>query len=301
MTTTMANNPPLRLPKSILKKPTYPTNSPSTPKEVRDREVALYHAHLIQQRKDLELEILSSIETLIDFPIASPPTYTSASPSQQDSRAFKRHLLTFQPSDYDSLIEERNIDKKCGYALCPNPKPKDSGGVWRVLNKTGKAKDFKIVPKEEFEKWCSDECAKRALYVRVQLDECPAWERSVLGGDVQLLDEPKSVEGGEMMEGVQNLSIRDRTADEESRKINDLALERGDKGSVVKVDIDVTDKQINRPAEPPSLEVTKMSGELENLHLAVEGYKSDFDHKKAIGKKEEDQDMDWGESIVSAR
>ena len=296
----MANNPPLRLPKSILKKPIYPTNSPQTPKDVRDREIALYHAHLIQQRKDLELEILTSIETLIDFPTCSPPTYTSSSPSHEDAKAFKRHLLTFQPSDYDSLIEERNIDKKCGYTLCPNPKPKDNGGIWRVLNKTGKAKDFRILPKEEVEKWCSDECAKRALYVRVQLDECPAWERSRLGGEVQLLDEPRTVEG-EMMEGVQNLSIESRDVDEEIRKTNDLALERGEKGATIKVDVDVKEKQVNRPAEPPSLEVTKMSGQLENLHLAIEGYKSDFDHKKAIGKKGEDQDMDWGEDIVGTR
>lgn len=294
----MANAHPLRTPKSILKKPTYPTNNPQTPKEVRDREIALYHAHLIQQRKDLELEIITSIEALIDFPTSPSPQYTASSPSQADAKVFKAHLLTFQPSDYDSLIEERNIDKKCGYALCPNPRPVDNGGVYRILNKTGKAKDFRIVPKEELEKWCSDECAKRALYVRVQLDECPAWERSVLGGEVQLLDEPKSAEG-EIMEGVQNLRLQDRTLDEESKKINDLALERGDKGSAVKVDVDVREKQVQRPVEPPSLEVTKMSGQLENLHLAVEGYKSDFDHKKAIGKKEEDQDMDWGESLVS--
>ncbi len=52
-------------PKSILKKTPYPATSSS--KEARDREVALYHANLIQQRKDIELEILLSLETLIDY------------------------------------------------------------------------------------------------------------------------------------------------------------------------------------------------------------------------------------------
>lgn len=296
----MANNPPPRTPKSILKKPTYPTNNPQTSKEVRDREVALYHANLIQQRKDLELEIITSIELLIDYPISRPPQFTASSPSQSDTKAFKARLLTFQPSDYDSLIEERNIDKRCGYTLCPNPQPADDGGgIWRILNKTGKAKDFKIVPKAETLKWCSEACAKRAMYVRVQLDETPAWERSVLGGDVQLLDEPKNEEG-QLVEGVQNLRLQNGTANEESRMINELALERGDKGGTIKVNVDVHDKQIRRPVEPPSLTVDNVSGQLQDLHLAVEGYKSGFDHQKAITKKEEDQEMDWGESIVAS-
>lgn len=291
----MANTSPAT-PKSILKKPTYPSNDPQTPKEVRDRELALYHATLIQQRKDVELQIILSIEALIDFPL-SPPPFSASSPSPSDAQAFKEHIRTFQPSDYDSLIEERNIDKRCGYTLCPNPRPVDTGGgIYRLLNKTGKAKDFKIVQKAELEKWCSEACAKRALYVKVQLDECPAWERQIAGGDVQLLDEPKGEEG-EIMEGVQKLQLGGRDAEEEVKNVKDLALERGDRGDAVKVDVEIQEKQVQRPAEPPSLAATDLSGQLEDLHLAVEGYRSAFDHRKGVPKPEEDkedQDMDWG-------
>ncbi len=54
-------------PKSILKKSPYPA-TPSS-KEHRDREVALYHATILQQRKVIELEILMATETIIDYPL----------------------------------------------------------------------------------------------------------------------------------------------------------------------------------------------------------------------------------------
>src|SRR4051794_2183759 len=174
-------------PKSILKKPIYPAAKVSS-KEDRDREVALYHANLLQHRKDIELEILLSTETLIDYPLATAP-FNASNPSAADALQFKILLRHFQPSDYDALILERNINDHCGYTLCPNPKATDgAAGKYRLIGKYGKAKDFKVVEKAEVEKWCSEACAKRALYVRVQLSESPAWERENYGSDVDLLD-----------------------------------------------------------------------------------------------------------------
>src|SRR6266536_6078284 len=217
-------------PKSILKKTPYPATSSS--KEARDREVALYHANLIQQRKDIELEILLSLETLIDYPLAKFP-YDASNPSPSDAKSFKNLLRLFQPSDYDALILERNINDHCGYILCSNTRLKESaGGRYRILGMSGKGKDFRVVETAELEKWCSDACAKRALYVRVQLSESPAWERGAVetGVNIDLLDEPK-LEGG-VAERLQKLDL----GGDEGKKQDaaDLALERGDKGLAAK-------------------------------------------------------------------
>ncbi len=40
------------------------------------------------------------------------------------------------------------------------------------------SRNRKVVPREKLEMWCSDQCAERALYLRVQLAEEPVlWER----------------------------------------------------------------------------------------------------------------------------
>lgn len=273
----MATNTPL---KSILKKANYPATSATASKEARDRETALFHANLIQQRKDIELEIVLSIEQLIEFPLATAP-HDAANPAPADASAFKKHLRNFQPSDYESLIEERNIDKKCGYTLCANPRPVETGGGFRLIG-TNNVKDFRVVPKKELERWCSPACAKRALYVKVQLNESPAWERQSQQADVDLLDEPKS-EDGSITSGLQNLQLSEH--DILHQNAADLALERGDIGRAAihgKVKVDIQEKQVSDNAEPPSLGPQELSDQLRSLHLAVEGYKSNFDPDKAI-------------------
>jgi hypothetical protein len=283
-------------PKSILKKASYPA-TPSS-KEDRDREVALYHANLIQQRKDIELNILLSTETLIDYPLAKSP-YDASNPSPSDAREFKHLLRPFQPSDYDELIQERNINEKCGYTLCPNPRLKDnSGGKYRILGTNGKAKDFRVVEKEELEKWCSEACAKRALYVRVQLSENPAWEREAAGStvNIDLLDEPKSVDGA-IVEGLENMSL-DGSKDKK-QVATDLALERGDKGPAAKnglVDVKIQEKDVQRPAQAPSL--NDLSGRLDMMHLTLEGHTPEFGSRRQRRHSEElededDPDTDW--------
>jgi hypothetical protein len=53
-----------------------------------------------------------------------------------------------------------------------------------------------IVPREKLEMWCSDECAERALYIRVQLAEEPVWERradDIRGKNLLLLEEGRAM------------------------------------------------------------------------------------------------------------
>ncbi|KAL3419742.1 RNA polymerase II subunit B1 CTD phosphatase RPAP2 [Phlyctema vagabunda] len=282
-----------KAPKSILKKSTYPYPANASSKEERDREVALYHANLIQERKDIELNILLSTETLIDHPVQRSPRYDAANPAVSDAQSFKSHIEFFQPSDYDAMIVERNINESCGYALCPKPRLKDGhGGKYRLIGNTGRAKNFKILEKEELEKWCSEACAKRALYVRVQLSETPAWERSArFNTDIELLDEPKS-ELDHAAEGLAKMDLSGADTQENRQDAANLALERGDRGFAAKqglVGVTIQEKTVHRPAEPPSLSENDLNGRLENMHLTLEGHTIRFGSDKS---KQSDGDLD---------
>jgi hypothetical protein len=294
----MATAKPL---KSILKKTSYPATTAAKPD--RDREVALYHANLIQERKDVELTILLSTETLIDYPLAKSP-YNASNPSPSDAKTFKDLLRPFQPSDYNALILERNINDHCGYTLCPNPRVKDgAAGTYRLIGTNGKAKDFRVVEKGEVEKWCSEACAKRALYVQVQLSESPAWERTAeeYGVKIDLLDEPKS-EGAAVVEGIEKLKLSE--VQDKKQGAANLALERGDTGFAAKnglVDVKIQEKDVQRPAAAPSLDDEDLSGKLDTLHLTLEGHTSSFGsrrerrhHEELAGVEgENDEDTDW--------
>lgn len=291
-------------PKSILKKTT--AADESSTKAERDMETALYHANLIQHRKDLEYQIVLSIERMIDFP--KIPGHSAENPSPEDIKEFKSLLRPFQPSDYDALIEERNINEHCGYTLCPKPRVKKGGsGKFRVLGHNGK--DFRIVPKGDLDKWCSDECGKRALYVRVQLSERPAWERAVQAAVIELLDEPKTEEEKKqalLLEDMNKLQLGENERREKG--MTDLALERGDKGVLAAnglVGVTIQEKEITKPVEPPTLDVDDLDGRLSEMHLKLEGHTPHFSENRRLGRhhdyfdnsqdgqSDDDTGMDW--------
>lgn len=247
------------------------------------------------------------METLIDYPLSGAP-YSPSNPSPTDARTFKTLLRPFQPSDYDALIVERNINERCGFALCATPNRKErGGGVYRLTGMNGRAKDFKVVKKEELEKWCSEACAKRALYVRVQLGESPAWEREGAaygGGDIELLDEPRTEEDV-VAEGIGMMDISSSAGEDEGR-IQDnanLALERGDRDKMRSglMDIRIRENE-TRGAQPPSFDTEELSGRLDTMHLTMEGHTPSFgsrgprQHGEASADNEGDTDVtrDWG-------
>ncbi|EPE28498.1 hypothetical protein GLAREA_09619 [Glarea lozoyensis ATCC 20868] len=292
-----------RMPKPILKKTSYPatpvrntSTTISTPsREERDRETALQHARILQARKEVELDILSAIEELLDYPLAGPP-HDSSNPSVEDAQTFKNLLKPFQPSDYDDLIVERNIGENCGYALCAKPRVKDPlGGKYRIVGTRGRAKDFKVVERGELEKWCSEACARRALYIRVQLIESPAWERDVAQSFVKidLLDEPKSQD---IVGGLEKMNLDDKEIQDSTQNRQDLALERGDQSFASRnglVDVKILEKDVKREAEAPSLE-EDLSGKLNTMHLSLEGHLPRFEQqKKSLTEDDGDEDMDW--------
>ncbi|KHJ31619.1 putative duf408 domain protein [Erysiphe necator] len=258
--------------KSILKK----TNNFTVEKKDRNREIAIHHANIIQQRKNFELEILFSIETLIDYPLAPPPADAS-NPSPIDISKFRQLVQSFQPSDYDSLIEERNINDRCGYALCPNRRHKEvGGGKYRLQGTSGKAKYFRVVEKEALEKWCSNTCALRAMYVKIQLDQLPAWDRGIIKEEtyVDLLVGPTAKELN-----VHNSSSNTSSISDQSTIADDfhcLTLESRDNILESKIGpalIDIKDKQVKKLAQHP-----QFFGNTDDntLHLNLEGHKTNF-------------------------
>jgi RNA polymerase II-associated protein 2 len=262
-----------KTPKSILKKS---QNLSSASTKERDRELAVYHATLIQQRKNVEMEILLSIERLIEFPDCRGSN--AANPAIEDVALFKKLLKQFQPCDYDSLIEERNINENCGYALCPKQRVKDnSSGRFRLIGMSGRAKDFKVVPKEELEKWCSEDCARRALYVKVQLNEQPGWERIDSTVEIELLDEQKTETERTQAQLIGELKMLD--LGKSIQDAEDLALERGDRGVAARVGnirAEIVEKAVTRAGVLPSVDAENLDRKLATMHLTMEGHTPDF-------------------------
>ena len=154
--------------------------------ETRIRNTALRHARDIEERKILQTRIADLVVEAFDLPSKSDAD--PAHPLASDVALFKMCLSLFQASDLDDLIYERNVDNRCGYALCPRPNQKSLHNGQKVWNKkTGR--DFKLIDKAELEKWCSTACQERTLFVRAQLGTEPAWLREIQTVDIKLLDE----------------------------------------------------------------------------------------------------------------
>ncbi|ORY63124.1 Rtr1/RPAP2 family-domain-containing protein [Pseudomassariella vexata] len=270
---TQSNNPL----KGILKKPIPPAADPKV------REVAVQHANIIQQRKELEDTITDYIIELSKLPLDRSSPYTSSSPSPTDAATFKSHVRLFQPSDYEDLISERNANGLCGYTLCPKPRMRVAQrGEYKLIN-YGR-KDFSIVPKKEIERWCGAACARRAMWIKVQLNDTSAWERAGIDSiEIGLYEEPKKTEEDEAarrltrdMAGLQVEAERKAAKDAQ-----ELALERGDtdEGAKRKVDVRIQENSVKGVAEEPSL------GKDDDGHLVTEGYKTKFDSQKNTASK----------------
>ncbi|EGP88209.1 uncharacterized protein MYCGRDRAFT_109300 [Zymoseptoria tritici IPO323] len=209
-------------------------------KDKRNLDLALKHAHRIQYQKDVEATILNSTIALLDFPSSS--TFTA-----REALAFTTLVKNFQPSDYDSLIEERRIDSKCGYVLCPQaPRAITLGAsaAWKLKKGAGD--------------WCSDHCAKKALYVRTQLSEVPAWERVPQQvPDIQLHADDAPPEDDPLVRRAKRAERvnewRTKVADDE-----ELAAERGEKTASFRpnqvMSEAVVEKKVTGRAKAPEME-----------------------------------------------
>ena len=240
----------------------------------RNYNTALYHANLIQAQKEVEAQVLLSTETLLDLP-SSPTAADPSHPSLQDAALVRNSLRIFQPADYDALIEERNINKTCGYILCLRQnRVEPTPAKLRILYDKGKGSEaLRVVEKAFLEKWCSDDCGRRALYIKVQLTEEPAWLRSAeSSGDIVLLDESGNADV-QLLEGMKNLNVVAKEQDV-AAQMKALALERGDDNAPSRsfglADLDVKEKMDSRgetPAAPNGVAGDELTSKL------IEGYR----------------------------
>lgn len=283
--------------------------------------IALHHANQIQAQKDAEAFILDRILELIELP--SSPSADAASPSPADAAALKAALVPFQPSDFDNLVQERNIEGRCGYTLCPNENRKEDSNVkFRVLwgpkgsAGHGRGSEMKIVPREQLEMWCSEACAERAMYLRLQLAEDPVWERRAGDGaakQVTLLEEARALRKtkkpvkSEEKEGQQRLNagsvapeknvLVDKLealslkANSDAQGSKQLAVERGDSNSAFqqngRVDIQILEKEPDTKVVAPSLRPGDQTGG------SIEGYVPQArDHIKSRNDQVQDDGND---------
>ena len=282
------------MPPSILKKTTAPSASHlPTSREDRNLEIALYHANLLQQRKDVEAQILVATEALLDIPSSS--NADPARPSHEDARVVSTLLQTFQQADYDLLIQERNVNTKCGYVLCPRRnRHEETNARFRIVHGKGRGADaLKFVETTSLEKWCSDDCGNRALHIKVQLSEEPVWTRNfAANGDIVLLQEAKA--DGATSQGVSGLLESMRGLDiglNEQKTIANmkaLAIERGDANAPTR------SFGLAEVKEKGPFDIQSKSDQLQNLdpHDAIEGYCPQFGEGTRRQKGLEDNQED---------
>lgn len=275
------------------------------PPNPRHLAIALQHANQIQAQKDAQALILDRILELIDFP--SSESADPAQPSTADAAALKAALVPFQPADFDNLILERNIEGRCGYALCPREHRKeDPNTKFRILwgpkgsGDNGRGREMKVVPREKLEMWCSDQCAERALYLRVQLAEEPVWERRAIDSRTkpfELLEEARQTKHRKVKKDVkqedtglaakmQNLSMN---AESSSAAANQLALERGDVGPTFRkqgrVDVDVRENDVDLHGGIPAAPVARPG---DSTGGSIEGYLPQKTHEQLKQSRDDD-------------
>ena len=246
--------------KSILKHQTQATSTPTTldsqkaqtERDQRNLNTALHHAHKFQNQKDVSAQVLNSIVILLEMPATT--TFTP-----KETLAFIDLVQIFQPSDFDSLVEERRIDGKCGYALCSN--------VPRSLTQ-GKSATWKL--KDGAGDWCSNDCAKKALYVKSQLNEVPAWEREAEQQPEVLLHESDRLPGRVDEARRARRAARANQRRQVVANEEELARERGEKPSSFRPKQVMKDVIVEKPStiyvEPKSIDNAS------KLYLKIEGY-----------------------------
>lgn len=129
-------------------------NEEKSSRHRRNLDLAFKHAFVIQHRKDVEAQILLSIEELTDVPESSIPTAAELEKT-------KTLLATFQPSDLEDLVAERVSQSHCGYVLCDREPRKRSWSIGA-----------------DIAQFCSESCLRKTASISNQLSTVPAWERT---------------------------------------------------------------------------------------------------------------------------
>lgn len=250
----------------------------------RNRRIAIHHATLLQERKDMELDILTSIESLIDYPIAT--NSTSAYPAPIDISTFRTLSSLFSKSDLDALIQERNAAGRCGYIFCALSCKRDMTTKDAYFRLKHTKRDVTIVPRDEPQTWCSRDCAKRTTYIKTQLSDLAAWERSGTKGHNHIRI-PGDMFDVQLVGRIHNLRLEDDNDENMAIAMSELALERNEIVDSARMKMvmtpDLREKQITTPIHFASSSYN---------HAAVEGHIPRVRYNTTVVTKE-DEDDDW--------
>lgn len=190
----------------------------------RAKLVAFDRARSIQDKKKLHEKVLDTIVVAFDLP--TDKTADPAHPTAADATTFRDCLRLFRPQDLEEVVSERNIDHRCGYALCNrNIQQQKSrwGNGWSATSK-----------------WCSIQCKDRDAYVRRQLSTDPIWLREGSTPDIRLLTDTEDV-----VETLKPTIANDSSTQEE------LALERGVTSPTKVEDFTIFEKEETSAPKPP--------------------------------------------------
>jgi hypothetical protein len=266
--------------KSILKQSSQPAqvelSDEAVLKAAQDKKhlnIALQHAYLMQHQRDLSSQILAAIETLLDFPATSIPT-------SDEAKQFVDLASHLQPLNVDELVEERQIDRKCGYALCAK-EPRS-----RSL---GEAAKWKLG--EENAAFCSKLCKQKTKFVQAQLLETPAWERIPGQQPALVLHEADRHLLPDIEPRIEHHQVQQKVADRD-----ELAMERGEAGTSFRPNQVMTDMIVEKT---PSTGKARVASKVKFASAtAVEGYepktktKTKKSGKDAATNDDDDNDDD---------
>ncbi|KYK61402.1 DUF408 domain protein [Drechmeria coniospora] len=238
----------------------------SKPSAVEAREVAVRHAQLLQHRKVIQEEILDNLILLSEYPLIRSAAYSAETPASSDAASFKRLVRLFQPSDYSDLLIERNVNGLCGYTLCPEPhRDTGPGGEWTL-------RGGQIRKRKDVEMWCSDKCARRAMFVQVQLNETAAYERAGIADiQIELYDDVDDRETAvdQATRALGHVNLEDHR--NSFRAAEALAIERGESIAMPgsdRVKVILEERETQAAAVPPATNDSQFG------HLLVEGHLS---------------------------
>ncbi|KAK0620023.1 Rtr1/RPAP2 family-domain-containing protein [Immersiella caudata] len=293
-------------PKGILKKPkSTPGTSAPPPSEPTplplEQQIAIQQAKLLLQQRGEDIKppvSLDFFERLSQFPVTRGASISAANPSTKDAREFIEAVQGFLPREYQDLIEERNCLGNCGYTLCPRPRRKYTGEFKILSSGIAKVADLNM--------WCSDDCARRALFIKVQLDNPSYIKRDgQLVVRIELDDESKhstrrqapknggaKTDESELAKSMERLEIDKKT--QTTRDKTALAVERGDaRRPAQQVEVTIREKSTTAPVKGPDQSQAVQDGE---AHLMLEGHKTTF----GTGKDDAGSDSDDDEYLPSA-
>jgi RNA polymerase II-associated protein 2 len=213
-------------------KPPSSDETHNIPVNDKQKSTVLHYARNIQYQKSMQEKVLDLIVNVIDLPSRS--NADPAQPSPSDATLFKQALALLQPKDFNDVVLERNIYGKCAYGLCPRPNlDQDKGLRDQIFRITRGGGNFKLNTKEELGKWCSVECAERALFVRLQLGIGPAWLRSSPVDDIKLLDEAGEQTAGEDLTSTMGaLALNGPPPVDLAASLQELALDQSKKNTI---------------------------------------------------------------------